>query len=138
MTLSPAQLQTDLPEFADSDAYPDAVLSTWLTVASNLVNDDRWGNLAQIGTELCAAHFIVLATRDQAAASKNTEPGKVTGPQTSKAVGDVSASYDVSSVTMADGGFWNQTNYGIRFRSLARLMGAGGMQLGGCSYSYSY
>jgi hypothetical protein len=129
MTLTPDQLTADFPEFADADAYPATMLTLWIGVASNLVNACRWGTLATLGLELCTAHYLVLAARDQKAAANNDAPGQVTGVLSSKGVGDVSGSYDVAAVTLADAGFWNQTNYGIRYLSLARLMGAGGLQI---------
>ncbi len=131
MNATAAQFRSDFPEFADTAQYPDPLLTTWLTVASNLVNPDRWGTLLAIGQELCAAHYLVVAARDQAAAVSGI-PGALTGLVTAKAVGDVSASYDVSPLVITDAGFWNQSTYGIRFHALLRVMGAGGMQFGSC------
>lgn len=81
------------------------------------------------GIELCTAHHLVLAARDEATAAIGGTPGQVTGPQSSKAVDKVSASYDTGAATIDDAGMWNLTTYGVRYLTLARLMGAGGMQL---------
>lgn len=123
MTLTPAQFRADFPEFADTTAYPDAQIAAELALGATYINEDRWGALATRGAELVAAHFLVLAKRDQ------TAPGLVQGVQSSKSVADLSVSYDNASVMNPNDGFWNLTSYGLRYRSLVRLVGAGGMQL---------
>jgi len=127
--MTPEQFRADFPEFADPTKYSDASVEFWLTVSVSLVNPDRWGVLTDQGIELCTAHHLVLAARDQASASVGGIPGQVNGPQSSKAVDKVSASYDTGAATIDDAGMWNLTTYGVRFLTLARLMGAGGMQL---------
>jgi hypothetical protein len=132
MTITPAQFRTDLPEFSDTAKFPDTLISLWIDMATVYVDEERWGGetAALRGTELCAAHLIVLAAREQATADLGAIPGTIRGLLTSKSVGDVSASYDVSSLlSAADAGFWSQTSYGMQFFRLSRLMGAGGIQL---------
>ncbi len=132
MTLTVAQFRSDFPEFTDTSLYPDALVNVWMTVASTFTaNTDRWGTLQQIGGELCTAHYLVLAARNQATAQSGSTPGTVNGLMTAKSVGDVSASYDTTSVSLTDAGFWNQTSYGIQFLQISRLIGSGGMQLPG-------
>jgi hypothetical protein len=123
------QFRTDFPEFADTTTYPDATVNLWLTIAVSLVNACRWGDLTNIGIVLVTAHHLAMAARDEQAASAGGIPGQVTGPTASKSVDKVSVSYDAGAVSLSDAGFWNLTSYGIRFLGLARLMGAGGMQL---------
>jgi len=126
---TPAQFRIDFPEFADSAKYPDLLCNLWLQAAASMVNLARWGALAALGQELCAAHFIALAARDRAIGPKSKGiPGQVSGPVASKTVGSVSASYAPQIGTIQDAGQWNSTAYGVRFIGLARLMGAGGMQ----------
>jgi hypothetical protein len=128
MTLN--QFRSDFAEFADTSKYPDALITFWLTVTSKLINVDRWGDLSDQGQELMTAHYLSLAARDRAtAAAPGAIPGQLTGVVTAKSVDDVSVSYDVSSMLNADAGSWNQTTYGARYFQLARLMGAGGIQL---------
>ncbi len=124
-----AKFRRDFPEFADTARYPDSTVSFWLTVSESLVNPCRWGVLTDQGIELCTAHHLVLAARDQQAAAVGGIPGQMTGPLSSKAVDKVSASYDTGAGTIDDGGFWNLTTYGVRYLTLARMMGAGGIQL---------
>lgn len=119
----------DFPEFANLTQYPDGAVNFWLSLAATLLPADRWSDLLGYGQELMAAHHLAIAARDQATATAGGTPGAVTGPQTSKAVDKVSASYDTASVSLSDAGFWGMTSYGIRFLQLARIVGAGGVQL---------
>ncbi|MDN7609903.1 DUF4054 domain-containing protein [Burkholderia multivorans] len=124
-----SQFRQSFPEFNDTTTYPDSLIQFWMTVAVSLVNADRWGDLTDLGIALVTAHHLALAVNDQKMADVGGVPGQVTGPQSSKAVDKVSASYDTAAVAIKDGGFWNATMYGVRYLSLAMMMGAGGMQL---------
>ena len=117
------------PEFSDATRYPDSLVTFWLGVVTRMLNPDRWADLLDIGLSLALAHHLVLAVRDQNSAQAGKVPGTVLGMQTSKSVDTVSVSYDVSAVTNEGGGFWNMTSYGVRFLGMARLFGAGGVQL---------
>lgn len=129
MSITPAQFRADFPEFTDAVRYPDSLIQMWLTVAASLVNGCRWMELTNIGIELVTAHHVVLAVRDQTSATVGGVPGEMTGPTASKSVDKVSKSYDTGAATLDDAGFWALTAYGIRYLSLARMMGAGGMQI---------
>jgi hypothetical protein len=126
--VSITQFRSDFPEFADSTKYSDAMVAFWLNVAATLVNVQRWASLAVAGQELVTAHYLVIAARDETAAANGTPPGQVVGLQTAKSVADLSASYDYQYSVVQGAGFWNQTSYGQRYFSLARLFGAGGLQ----------
>jgi hypothetical protein len=129
MTLTTAQFRSDFPEFANTTTYPDPSVQLWITVSTSLVNECRWMELTNLGIELVTAHQLVLSARDQLAASVGGIPGEVKGPTTSKSVDKVSVGYDASAVTLDDAGFWAMSAYGLRFLTLARMMGAGGLQL---------
>lgn len=129
MTVTPAQLRTDFPEFGNATQYPDSLIQTWLTVAASLVNADRWVELTNLGIELVTAHHLVMSLRDQTAAAVGGVPGIMTGPTSAKAVDKVSTSYDTAAASLDGGGFWNLTSYGARYLTLARMMGAGGLQV---------
>jgi hypothetical protein len=131
MTVTPAQLRTDFPEFSDTTQYPDPMIQTWLTVACSLVNGSRWMELTTLGIELVTAHHLVLGARDQMAAAVGGVPGQMTGPTSAKAVDKVSTSYDTQAAAVDGGGFWNLTSYGARYLTLARMFGAGGLQING-------
>ncbi|MDN7488484.1 MULTISPECIES: DUF4054 domain-containing protein [unclassified Burkholderia] len=124
-----AQFRQSFPEFNDTTTYPDSLVQFWMTVAVSLVNADRWGELTDLGVALVTAHHLALALKDQKTAAVGGVPGQVTGPQSSKAVDKVSASYNTEAVAIKDGGFWNATMYGVRYLSLALMMGSGGIQL---------
>jgi hypothetical protein len=127
--MTPVDFRTIFPEFADPAKYTDASIEFWMGIAASLVNPDRWGVLTDQGIALVTAHHLVLAQRDQATAGVGGAPGEVKGPTASKSVDKVSVSYDTGAVALSDAGFWNMTTYGVRFMTIARAMGAGGMQL---------
>ena len=124
-----ATFRQSFPEFADATRYPDSLVTFWLDVVTRMLKPDRWADMLDIGLSLALAHHLVLAVRDQNTAQAGKVPGTVLGMQTSKSVDTVSVSYDVSAVTNEGGGFWNMTSYGVRFLGMARLFGAGGVQL---------
>ncbi|CAM2295246.1 DUF4054 domain-containing protein [Ralstonia mannitolilytica] len=127
--MTPADFRATFPEFSDTTKYPDASIEFWMGIAVSLVNPDRWGVLTDQGVSLVTAHHLVMGQRDQAAAAVGGAPGEVKGPTASKSVDKVSVSYDTGAVALSDAGFWNLTTYGVRFMTIARAMGAGGMQL---------
>ena len=128
--ITSAQFRIDFPEFANTATYPDVGVSFWITVATRMLPSLRWQDNLDYGTELFVAHHLVLAARDQAASAAGGIPGEVKGPTASKSVDKVSVSYDAGAVALTDAGFWNLTSYGIRFLTLGRYVGAGGIQLG--------
>lgn len=129
MSVDADQFRTDFPEFADTTQYPDAVVNLWLSVGVLSLPVDRWDTLYNIGLELFTAHHLTIASKNTGAASAGGVPGSVQGPIASKSVDKVSVSYDAGAVSLTDGGFWNMTSYGIQFLQMARMIGAGGIQL---------
>ncbi|UGB46994.1 DUF4054 domain-containing protein [Frateuria edaphi] len=124
-----AQFRTDFPEFTSESTYPNATIALWLNVASLSLPADRWGTLLDIGTELFVAHHLATGARDQATAANGGVPGSVQGPVASKSVDKVSVSYDTGAMAIEGGDFWNGSRYGIEFLRMARMAGAGGIQL---------
>ncbi|MFG1260034.1 DUF4054 domain-containing protein [Xanthobacter flavus] len=129
MTVTATSFRTDFPEFASTGAYPDAMVSFWLGLAGKLLDPTRWGDLLDFGTELFIAHNLALAARDQKAATAGGIPGSGGGLVVSKAVDKVSVSYDTALAGVEGAGNWNLTTYGTRYIQLARMVGAGGVQL---------
>ena len=121
--------RADFPEFADAVTYPTAQVNFWIGVAGKLLNVDRWYDLIDFGTELFTAHWLTLQIRDEQTVAGGGIPGTAQGVQVTKTVDKVSVSYDVSQIALDQGGHWNTTSYGIRFLQLARMAGAGGVQL---------
>jgi hypothetical protein len=127
--MDPTQFVTDFPEFSNPTIYPPAMIQTWLTVAASLVNGERWKELTNLGIELVTAHHLVLGARDQNAAAVGGIPGTMNGPTSAKAVDKVSTSYDTGAAALDGAGFWALTSYGMRYLTLARMFGAGGLQI---------
>ena len=117
--LTVADFRSAYPEFSDPDRYSDGQLGFWLTISQSLVESDRWLDLTDLAVGLATAHQVAIANQSSAGGGS---PGAVSGPITSKSV-------DRVSVTMDTSGFWNMTTYGIRFLQLARMFGAGPVQL---------
>lgn len=118
-----ATFRAEYPEFADVSTYPDARVTRFITLAEALLPACRWGDLLEEGLVLFTAHSLTVAARNA------LEAGSIAAPMKSKTVDTMSASFDTSAVTLADGGYWNQTSYGIQLLGWARIVGAGGVQL---------
>jgi hypothetical protein len=136
--VTPAQFLAIFPEFGNGSIYTSAMITFWLSVSSNLINQQRWGALAAQGQALLTAHYLVLAQEAQQQASMQTLAGGmrtiggVSGPEVSKAVDGVSVTQDVGAVTIPGAGTYNRTQYGIQYYQFAQMMGAGGMQINAC------
>lgn len=117
------------PEFANIAVYPDAQLDFWATLAEAQVNADRWGTQTAFGVQLYVAHEITLAAQSAKAANIGGTPGQQSGPTNSKTVGSVTVTYDTQAAIEKDAGHWNLTSYGRQFIRLARIFGAGVVQL---------
>ena len=130
------------PEYTISDFYafypqfegqvPEAVVQTFIDLASANLNIERWHKSWTVGMALFIAHFLTLYVKT---CGTNDDPltnlasGNVRGIQTSKSVDGVSISYDVSSVLtdLSGWGSYKLTEYGIQLLTLARLLGKGNM-----------
>ncbi len=131
MAVTPASFRQEFKAFADPLLYSDAAITALVTAAGYLLNVNRWDpNIIDYGTSLFVAHHLVLAARDDLAASAGGIAGQVQGILISKQVDKVSAQYDWQAVINEGASYWNMSTYGIRFKQLSDLFGAGGMQLG--------
>ena len=124
-----AQFRQMFPEFGETADYASATISLWLGVAAKLVDANRWGNLIDTGIGFFTAHNLVLQTANIRAAEAGGVPGSTGGMVASKSVGTVSVSYDATVAAELDAGHWNQTTYGRQYIHLARMIGAGCVQL---------
>lgn len=124
-----ATLRANFPEFVDSAPYTDAAIAFWLALGTTLLPADRWGTSLDFGLQLFVAHHLVIGKRDAEAAAIGGAPGEIKGVLTSRTVDKVTQSWDAGTVTLTDAGFWNMSTYGVRFLQLARMIGAGGIQL---------
>lgn len=132
MAVTPTSFREHFPEFVSATTFPDGQITYWLGIAAIRLSACRWAELLDHGAELFVAHNLVLsaqAARSARSAAGGGVPGQAAGPTSSKTVDKVSASYDTGATSIEGGGDWNLTSYGRRFLQLARLIGAGGVQL---------
>lgn len=116
-----AQFRLNFPLFANTTKYPDSMVTFWSTLAEAQIVVDRWGDVYSQAVELYTAHHLIIAA--------DGNIGKQTGLQNNKAIGDVSVGYDTTSTIELNAGHWNLTTYGRMFIRLARMYGAGCIQL---------
>lgn len=129
-TLDAATFRQQFPEFECTQTYPKAQIDFWLDVAGRFVDGSRWANSTNLGVALYTAHQIVIEAKSMKESAVGGIPGQQTGPVSSKSVDKVSIGYDTGAVTEKDAGHWNQTIYGTRFYRLAKIFGAGPLQVG--------
>ena len=135
--MTPTLFRSIFREFAEPDTSPDDAITFYIGLATNFLNGSessvgqRWdAQSLDYGIGLFVAHHIALSQRAVAIAQAGGIPGDVRGPATAKAADKVSQSYDTKAVTWENEAFWSQTTYGVRLVDLARMFGAGGVQLG--------
>jgi hypothetical protein len=121
--------RTAFPEFSDTVKYPDAMINFWAGLAEKLVLPSVWSTCYTQGVNLYVAHELVLASQNEKAGSTGGAPGSYGGVANNKTVGSVTVGYDSTSTSEKDAGYWNLTNYGRQFIRLARIFGAGAIQL---------
>jgi len=121
--------RADFPEFESTIKYPDSMLTFWGTLAENLILIDRWQDMKPFGVELFVAHQLVTASMNIKANEVDGLPGQFLGPANNKSVGEVSVGYDTNMSMELGAGHWNLTSYGKQFIRLARMFGAGAVQL---------
>ncbi len=117
------------PEFNDKTVYSDQQVAFWVTLGSKLILECVWTTCWTEGMSLYIAHEITLAAQNAKLGAAGGMPGTSGGVANSKTVGSVSAGYDSQSTGEKDAGYWNLTNYGKQFIRLARIFGAGAIQL---------
>lgn len=117
------------PEFQSEAKYPNGTVNFWLGIADKFVMLDRWGDSKDFGVELFTAHQITIAKSNTNAEAVGGLAGQNLGPANSKSVGEVSVGYDTNMSMEVGAGHWNLTSYGKQFIRLARMIGAGAVQL---------
>lgn len=121
--------RTAFPEFESTVTYPTSLITFWSGIAELQVNPCAWKNMWSQGVQLYTAHELVLAAQNQKSAANGGVPGTSGGIPVNKTVGSVTVGYDAATTTEKDAGYWNLTTYGKQFIRLARLFGAGSIQL---------
>lgn len=128
-TFTVGLFRTQLPEFANTVTYPDQMIEFWAALAQAQVRSCVWKTQWLMGVSLYTAHEITLAAQNAKAAAAGGMPGTSGGVANTKTVGSVTVGYDQTTTTEKDAGYWNLTNYGRQFIRLARIFGAGAIQL---------
>ena len=124
-----ADFRKSYPEFTDVDKYPDSFISGWAAVATLQVDPCRWKSQTLLGISLYTAHEITLESQSISAARIGGNPGAQSGPVNTKTVGSVTVGYDSQQAAEKDAGWWNLSVYGKQFIRLARIFGAGVVQM---------
>lgn len=130
MAVTATSFRASYPEFADTVKFTDPTVNYYIALAGVLLNAARWTAVLGVGTELFVAHNVSIEARALEEGAAGGIPGGPTGPINSASVDKVSVGYDTGSGIEADAGHWNLTVYGTRFIKLARMMGAGPLQIG--------
>lgn len=127
--------------FGDKDAFPSPEIEFWRTLGLKLHDATRWGDFLDEGVMLFVAHNVSLEFNARTAADSGQNPGQVVGALTSASVDKVSYSRDAASAMDPKNGHWNLSSYGIRWKWLQNIVGAGPVQIGvpspGGNYSAS-
>lgn len=126
MTATVSSFRAAFPAF-DVARFPDPQVQFYLDLASRVHNADRWGTLLDFGIYLWTAHSL---TMDASSSAAGGLPGAIRGNATSMSADGLSWSRDISSAVDPVSGHWNLTTFGIRWRDLARLIGAGPLYVG--------
>lgn len=121
--------RTNFPEFASTTSYPDSMIDFWAGLAELQVRQSIWKNAWVQGVSLYVAHELVIASQNLKSSKVGGAPGQSGGIANTKTVGSVTVGYDANTTTEKDAGYWNLTNYGKQFIRLARIFGAGAIQL---------
>jgi hypothetical protein len=130
VALDPASFRAIFPEFADAATYPDARLTFVINEASLRLLPTVWGDLLDTGVAYYAAHRLALAgtIRPGVNGGAASVVAPTLGLVTSKSVGPVSKSVDVSTGSVDGAGEYNLTVYGREFAQLAASVTVGAMQ----------
>ncbi|HBS58611.1 MAG TPA: DUF4054 domain-containing protein [Firmicutes bacterium] len=110
-----------------------AIVGMYIGMADAIVKEARWRRQWKFAMGLFIAHFLTLYLQSLADANSTAAQvvaaGQTRGLVSSKSVGDVSVSYDFSTIAQGLDGWaaWNLTTYGMQYATLARMTGKGGM-----------
>lgn len=129
MLITPNEFRTAMPVFMNPSCYPDGEINFWAALAEKLHNADRWGDLLPFGQQLFIAHNLALDAVNRNAVAAGQAPGQIVGAVTSGSVDKVSYSRDATAMMEDGAGHWNLTTYGLRYRRLVLMVGAGPVQV---------
>jgi hypothetical protein len=124
--------------FNDLGKFPDDAIAYYTALGVNFLSGAASGAghrfdalILDHAVGLFVAHHLVLDARDaDVTAITGAIPGELEGVATAKSADKVSINMDTKAVTFENEGFWNMTRFGVQLMNLARMFGAGGIQLG--------
>ena len=109
----------NFPQFNNLSTYPQSMIDFWLDYSVHFINFQRWGSLASQGVQLLTAHNLLLASQG----------GVFDGLDTGQSVDVESYTTEVNAILIDGAGMYNKTVYGVQYYQLARLIGAGPLQI---------
>jgi hypothetical protein len=124
-----AAFRLAFPEFANAAKYPDSMITFWSGLAKGMLIECRWGSVYSQGLSLYVAHEITIAARNALMGAMGGTPGQGVGLRSGKTVGSTSTTFDTNNTVEKDAGYWNLTTYGQQYIRLARMIGAGALQV---------
>lgn len=126
-----SDFRTLFPQFADETRYPNIRITPRLTLADNLLSENRFGaDIFPYVAGLFVAHYLYLDAQDNRSTAIGGAGGANSGVLTSKSVDKVSMGYDAGMTLNPNAAFWNNSRYGSEFYEYLMLFGAGAVQLG--------
>lgn len=126
MSFVDADFRAAFPAYKDTIKFPPAQVAFYIALGYKLHNADRWGDLLDFGVMLWVAHSLSLDAQGMGAGVAGTVRGVVT----SMSADGLSWSRDIGSAVDPQAGHWNLSTYGLRWRSLVNMMGAGPLYVG--------
>lgn len=111
------------------------IIQMYIDLANASIKETRWRTSWKIAMGWFIAHFITLYLQSMSDANSTAAQviakGQSKGLMASKSVGDVSVSYDYSSIAQDLDGWasWKLTAYGQQLATMGKLVGRGGMYI---------
>jgi hypothetical protein len=129
VTITVSDFRASFPAYADPTVYPDTQVQFYIDFAYLMLRPERWGTVIDQGASLFVAHFLSTDALAKAAGIGGV-PGTGVGVVDAGTIDKVTFGKNVDAVMEPDAGHWGMTIYGLQFLRLARMMGAGPIQVG--------
>lgn len=117
--------RNQLKEFGNDEVYFDEDIQTWIDASVDFVSVDAFGGTVKLATALWVAHNYVLQLVAQNSGNTGGIPGLSGGILSGTSTGPVSAQWNTAATQEANGGSWNYTQYGQRFKLIPRSVVGG-------------
>lgn len=129
MTITVASFRTAFPAYGDPTVYQDGQVQFYIDFAYQMLRSERWGSVIDQGASLFVAHFLSTDALAKAAGIGGI-PGTGVGVVDAGTIDKVTFGKNVDAIMEPDAGHWGMTVYGLQFIRIARMMGAGPIQVG--------